>query len=372
MAITIGGSVGRGGANALPDVVTVGNALVGVGVDNGGIFGAPLGLDWLGDAIAHFQGVQGLMATPDGRIDPGGSTLRRINAILFPDEVGVRRLVDVAGLATTVGSAPVWAPDHHSLVTDFVFQWVGVAGRGSIHYFQFDATVVPRWLGVLVPEGTTEFDRVHLFFHPTPAQAGYVDAEYHSLGRWRGIFHYLSDDMGVQFCAAQAGRVLVMPLFTQGSSGDCGVFPQRWPEVLGCILGRISHGVDSGAPFQRVTDVVVSSFSSGITYSHEFRSRANLAGRLAGVIDFDGVISTYSALSQSLTGPAGRVVKVQQSAATTATVPALAAANVFPVPQPRWGGPWAGIFDPNPGTAVLQIHGVIPKTMMHVAAQRAG
>jgi len=372
MGITIGASVGRGGVNAPADVVAVGGALVAVGVENGGIFAVPLGLDWLGDAIAHFQGVQGLMATPDGRIDPGGGTLRRINAILFPDEVGVRRLADTDGLATAVGPDPVWAPDQVSLVSDFVFQWVGVAGTGSIHYFQLDAPVVPRWFGVLVPEDTTEFDRVYVFFHPTPAQAGYVDAEYQSFGRWRGIFHYLSDDMAVQFCAAGTGRVLVMPLLTQAAAADCGVFPQRWPEVLGCILGRLAHGVESGAPFQRVTDVVVSSFSSGITYSHEFRKRANLGSRLAGVIDFDGVISTYSALSQALTGPAGRVVKVQQSTVSAGTVPSLAAANVFAVPLPRWGGPWDGVFDPNPGTALLQIHGVIPQTMMHVAAQRAG
>src|SRR5690606_34282557 len=108
-------------------------------------------------------------------------------------EVGVRRLADTDGLATAVGPDPVWAPDQVSLVSDFVFQWVGVAGTGSIHYFQLDAPVVPRWFGVLVPEDTTEFDRVHVFFHPTPAQAGYVDAEYQSFGRWRGIFHYLSD-----------------------------------------------------------------------------------------------------------------------------------------------------------------------------------
>lgn len=372
MAITISSSVGRNAVNALPDVAAIGGALVGVGVENGGIFSAPLGIDWLGDAIAHFQGVQGLMASPDGRIDPGGGTLRRINAILFPDEVGVRKLVDDADLATTVGPDPVWAPDQDSLVTDFVFEWTGVAGSGSIHYFQLDAPVVPRWFGVLVPDGTTAFDRVHLFFHPTPAQAGYIDGQYQGFGPWRGIFHYLSDAMATQFCAAQTGRVLVMPLFTQSSAADCGLFPQRWPEVLGCILGRLAHGVETGAPFQRVTDVVVSSFSSGITYSHQFRSRANLGGRLAGVIDFDGIISSFSALSQGLTGPSGRVVKVQQSAVTAASVPTLAAANVFPVPQQRWGGPWAGFFNPNPGTAVLEIHGWIPQTMMQIAAQRAG
>jgi hypothetical protein len=375
MAISIGGSVGRGGSNALADVATVGSALVAVGIENGGVSSAPLSFDWLGDAIAHFQGVQGLMARPDGRIDAGGGTLRRINAILFPDEMGIRPLVDAAGLVATVASDFVWAPDKVSLQSDFVFRWVGVAGRGSVHYFQLDETVVPRWFGVLVPEGTTEWDRVHLFFHPTPAQARddhdrqiYFDAEYRSFGRWRSLFHYLSDDMAVQFCASEPRRILVMPLFTQGASGDCGIFPQRWPEILGCILGRLRQGVESGATFQRVTNVVVSSFSSGITYSHHFRRRANLAGRLAGVIDFDGAFSTYRSLSHSLTEPAGRVVKVQQSAATAATVPSLAAKNIFPVAKPRWGSPWVGDFAPD----AYRIHGLIPHHLMQVAAERAG
>ena len=87
MGIQIAGCVGRGAANAPPDVVAIGGALVAVGVDNGGIFGVPLGLGALGDAIANFQSVQGLSSSPDGRVDPGGNSLRRINAILFPDEV---------------------------------------------------------------------------------------------------------------------------------------------------------------------------------------------------------------------------------------------------------------------------------------------
>src|SRR6476620_3718535 len=98
MGIQIFSSVGRGGVNVPSDVVAIGGALVGVGIDNGGVFGPPLSVDALGDAIAYFQGVQGLSS--DGRVDMGGGTLRRINAILFPDEVGITAL-DPAGLATS-------------------------------------------------------------------------------------------------------------------------------------------------------------------------------------------------------------------------------------------------------------------------------
>jgi hypothetical protein len=90
------------------------------------------------------------------------------------------------------------------------------------------------------------------------------------------------------------------------------------------------------------------------------------------VIDFDGVISSYSELSQSVVGPAGHVVKFQQSQATPASVPGLAAQKIFPVPRPRWGGPWAKSFNPDPKTALLEVHGTIPQTMMRLAAQWAG
>jgi hypothetical protein len=368
VGIQIGASVGRNGINAPADVLAVGGALVAIGVDNGGVFGPPLSIEGLIEAIMQFQSVQSLLQQPDGRIDPNGNSLRRLNAILFPDEVGISPLA-ADGLATTV-TGPTWAPDESSIVTDLVFSWIGMAGSGTIHYFQLAEQTVPRWFGVLVPDGTTSFDRVHIFFHPTPAQAGHNDADYHGLGSFRNIFHYLSEPMGSQFSGAESGRILIMPLMTQASAADCGTFPQRWVNYVGCILGRLASGLPFGAPFQRVSSVVVSSFSSGIVYSHQFRARSNLGARLAGVIDFDGVISSHSALSTNLTGPAGHVVKAQQSAASASALPGLAAQNIFPLTRERWGGPWTGVFDPNPPTALLQIHGQIPQTMMGLAARR--
>ncbi|KMO84109.1 hypothetical protein BST22_13920 [Mycolicibacterium chubuense] len=367
MGIAIGAGVGANAANAPLDVAVIGGALVTVGPDNGGIFGVPMSIDGLTDAIRAFQVFQGMKA-PDGRVDPAGNTIARLNAILFPDEVGITELVDGA-LATTVDST-TWAPVEASLVSDFVFEWAGVAGAGAMHYFQLNEHSVPRWFGVLVPEGALRYDRVHIFFHPTPAQAGHPDGEYHGLGSFRDVFHYLSDSFGSQFCASASDRILVMPLMTQAAAADCGIFPQRWANYLGCILGRLATGMSVGAPHLTISSVVVSSFSSGITYSHQFRTRTNLGPRLAGVIDFDGGFSSYSNLSQQLTGPAGHVVKAQQSAANN--IPAQAAQNIFPLPRERWGGPWAASFDPNPQTARLQVHAGIPQAMMKIAAERAG
>lgn len=374
--VTIEKSVGRGGSNLPLDVLAIGVSLVAVGVDQGGIFAPPLSTDGLGQAIELFQRTQRLPKA-DGKVDKGGSTLRRINEILNPGALPVpppgpaapgdgkvRVLQGVSGLAASV-NANTWTPVESSLVNDMVFNWGGAAGSGRIFYFELNDKVVPKWFGVLLPNGVNSFEKVNIFFHPTPSQAGFDDGKYFNPGAFGAIFHYLSDDFGAQFCAAATGRAMIMPLMTTGSSGSCGVFPQRWES----IINQISTLLGSGST---VSNVVVSSFSSGIAYSHQFRQRAGLGGRLAAVIDLDGIISSFGSLSSAIAGPAGRVVRVQQTVATPSTLAPLAVKNIFPVPRPRWGGPFANVFSTNPKAALLQIHGSIPQRMMFIASKRAG
>ena len=148
------------------------------------------------------------MPARDGRVDPGGGTLKKINAVLGlvpplptpPQGTGVLKVIDAAarGLATSV-NRPVNTPVEASLVTDLLFDWTVVTGGGRITYFELDEAVVPRWFGVLVPNGTTRFNNVHIFFHPTPGQAGFDDRQYHNLDAFKGIWHYLTDEMAAQF-----------------------------------------------------------------------------------------------------------------------------------------------------------------------------
>jgi hypothetical protein len=168
-------------------------------------------------------------------------------------------------------------------------------------------------------------------------------------------------------------RVMVMPLMTQGAASNCGSFPQQWESIVSRIFGMLKSGnMSDSAPLASISNVVVSSFSSGITYSHHFRSMANLGTRLAGVIDFDGGISSYKHYSGAIMNPPGRVVRMQQMQSTQQMLGFLATQNTFPLARPRWGGPYANLFPKNEGQALLQIHGTIPQTMMFVAAQRAG
>ena len=65
-----------------------------------------------------------------------------------------------------------------------------VPGSGNLQFVGADVTVttmlfalnsnvvVPNWFGVAVPNGIQDFTRPNIFFHPTPGQAGYNDADY--------------------------------------------------------------------------------------------------------------------------------------------------------------------------------------------------
>lgn len=376
--ITLDDSVGANARNLPQDVLKIGAALTAIGPDRGGVFAPPLSTSGLAEAIKGFQQAQGLPAK-DGKVDKGGATLRRINAILNPGASpspaptpnpsrsgAVRRLASRPGMGEAA-SGNVWAPIDTSLTAEMVFKWACVTGAGRVFYFELDEDVVPNWFGVLVPNGVVVSGKVHIFFHPTTAQAGYRDAAYASKTGWAGLFHYMTSNMAVQFCAAKTGQVLVMPLMNQTSSGDCGVFPQRWESLVGEMLGQVSG---SGGPVP-ITSVVVSSFSSGIAYNAQFRSRAQLGGRLRGVIDFDGIISTNRRYSQVLgSGNGCPVVRMQQTDGHPSTIAALAGQGVFPLSRPRWGDPWQGHFSKSPQAALIQIHGTIPQTMMYPAALR--
>jgi hypothetical protein len=84
--IAISASVGSGGANKSGDVKTIQRALNRVAPEQGGAV-PPLDVDGFfgpktGGAIRQFQKVQFPGWTPDGRIDPGQKTIKRLNELL--------------------------------------------------------------------------------------------------------------------------------------------------------------------------------------------------------------------------------------------------------------------------------------------------
>jgi hypothetical protein len=380
--ITVSRSVGRGGTNLAPDVAKVGDALTQIGPDNGGVYGPPLSNEGLAQAIQQFQRFHKL--SPDGRIDPGGGTLRKMNSIINPglQQPGpapksgpkptgsstVKRIAppdgrpDKFALKTNV-------PLESSFLTEVEFEWEPVVGTGTIQFFEVDDNVVPNWLAAVIPAGARPTGDVNIFFHPTPHQAGYNDRNYPSKAGWSPLYHYTNGALASQFSAAKTGQILIIPLMTESSSGDCGVLPARWESIIGQMLGLIAAGPSAQtAPAMSVTSVVVSSFSSGIAYSAAFRGRAGLGSRLRGVIDIDGAISTFSHHSHSLPPSA---IKIWQTGSTAQSLKAQAMQNLFPIGQNRWGKFTGGAPVPkNPKAAISTIHAYASQTMMYFAAGR--
>ncbi len=208
----------------------------------------------------------------------------------------------------------------------FVGQWVQV----TTMLFQISDNVVPNWFGVAIPQGITDFSKAHIFFHPMPAQAGYLDTDYGSKsGLWPQLFYYM-ERLGYQLDGAARSQIIIMPFLTN-SATNTGIFLTNWFDIVTDILTavRATLGADDGSMIE-LSQLVVSSFSIGIVYSSNFRAGApNLSPYLSEVWDFDGLFSSSPQLSRNLVSTAQyQAIKYDQD-------PSSGPAS-FHVPHPRW------------------------------------
>jgi len=239
----------------------------------------------------------------------------------------------------------------------FVGQWVQV----TTMLFQLNAKVVPNWFGVAIPHGITDFTKVNIFFHPMPAQAKYVDADYFTKGgppghEWTRLFYYM-ERLGYQLDGAARDQIIIMPFLTNAAT-DTGIFPNNWFDIVTDILTEVRSalGADDGSPLA-ISQVVVSSFSVGIVYSANFRSTAiQLSSYLAEVWDFDGLFSSTPGLSTSLVSTAQyTAIKYDQNPAS--------GSSSYHVPLPRWSDYVA------PPSKASDVHGLIRDYMfLHAAS----
>jgi hypothetical protein len=238
--------------------------------------------------------------------------------------------------------------------------FVGADVRVTTMLYQLNSNVVvPNWFGVAVPDGIQDFTRPNIFFHPTPGQAGYVDADYPTkAGLWPNLFYYM-ERLGKQMAGAARDQIVIMPFLTNAAT-NTGILPQIWHDTFTDILTQVraAQGADDGSALT-ISQVVVSSFSAGIIYSHFFRALAtDLAPLLAEIWDFDGGISSYATYSAALETDSHTVIQYDSSSPQYT--------RSFHVPWPRW----AGFYNKNavPKTA-SQVHPLIRDFMfLHAAS----
>lgn len=256
----------------------------------------------LAEAILDFQKVmqsRGQLRKADGVIDPGGQTLRRLDALaasqlvgpggIDPSLIWFRQTNPADRTAAHEVTQMVLSP----LMLGGMFQ--EVSQTGSIHEFLFEMRKdgAVYWVGAAVPKGTTDFSRVQVFFHPTVIQNGVVhaaDSDYPEFrGGWSGSLQRYVAMQGGQLAGARLTPLIVPFMTTAASSGKAPayMFATRPVETLNAIMTAVRDELVQGlAEPVRVAQIGVSSFSSGIGAMRLFIRHFG-GGLIVETTDFD-------------------------------------------------------------------------------------
>lgn len=203
--------------------------------------------------------------------------------------------------------------------------------------------VVPNWFGVAVPRTITDFTKPNIFFHPTPAQAGYKDSDYPTkTGKWPQLFYYMEHlgyqvDAAIQYYGAAQNQIVIMPFMTEAATNG-GILPVNWFGIITDILTDVRTAIGGGSGTVNISEVVVSSFSAGFIYSENFRgSAAGLGPLLKQVWDLDGFPKADS--SALLTTASVTAVKYDEGSEPGSIHVPLSRWAAYPTTPPNPGDP---------------------------------
>ena len=214
--------------------------------------------------------------------------------------------------------------------------------------FQINQPVVPNWFGVAIPNNSVNFDRPNLFFHPIPAQAGYLDGDYQTkTGKWPELYYYM-ERLGYQVDAAinvyggPPDQIVIMPFLTSTATTSW-ILPANWYGIVTDILTQ-AKAAGGGSGAVTIGELVISSFSAGLFYLNSFRAAApGLKSLMKEIWVFDGYPQASAA--QLVTTPDYKVRKYDQGVDPTAIAAATPRWSNFPNPAPNKNDPTP--WDPN-------------------------
>jgi hypothetical protein len=264
-----------------------------------------------------------------------------------------------------------------TVVADRVLRSATVAHRGfRIFVFSY-ARGLPARVCAVVPDGTTEFNRALIFFHPLPTKrAGYDDGQYaQQTGGWHNIYRYC-EQQGAQLAASNKKMIFIMPIFNLASTETCGFFPAKWKDLIELILRNIRDQRFAGRKGEpmNVNEIITASYSAGIQYMRTFlRDGVGLTGALKEVWDYDGRFSTAKDKSEGLSAFAPKVLTYDQRPVKMSEVVHEARLGKgIHIPLPRWkdlgkSTSFFDVTDPNVAAvagASLFVHGAMPRYLM--------
>lgn len=233
----------------------------------------------------------------------------------------------------------------------------------DVYVFQIEEQVIPNWFAVVVPKGVSDLGNVHIFFHPLPGHAGYVDAQYQAKGNWGQILEKYTKWLGPQLSASGRKQILVIPLLTSSVISSLGIFASDWQEIVTYIQNGLRRIKGLPETPVQIRNLMISSFSAGIAYQHAFRTKGvNVAPLLREVYDFDGKYSTFRHYAAGL-GKGGYILRQYDQYAVSSEQQIMEGAMFcqYHVPLNRWGR-----HGPKP-MSTDEIHRFIPYYMMYHA-----
>lgn len=153
--------------------------------------------------------------------------------------------------------------------------------------FKVEKNKTTFWVGACIPDGTTDFSKAYIFFHPDTM--GPDDNPTYSTftGRWPGVFRYV-EIIGVQLAQVQK-TVLLVPFMTnlsQSIKSDTNMFADRSLDTVSEILAACGHAAGKAATGP-VKSLGLASFSSGINHLARFVSAVGNKSVIKEQIDLD-------------------------------------------------------------------------------------
>jgi hypothetical protein len=168
-----------------------------------------------------------------------------------------KHLLDVASVSGGGDLAFFHDGDVGLSFSTLLYELVDLPSGETVDGGQFS----PNWFGVAVPDGVTDFTNVVIYFHPTPAQAGYMDPDYPSKTNasapqantyWKELLGYV-DRLGAQLAGAvkhshgTPNQIVIVPLMRNANLNGtdnaghlrqvaAGVLPSQWFYIVSDIL----------------------------------------------------------------------------------------------------------------------------------------
>ena len=150
------------------------------------------------------------------------------------------------------------------------------------------------WVGAAVPDGTSDFTKAQVFFHPTVLQNGIRHAKEEDYptftGGWSGSLQRYVAMQGGQLAGARQ-MPLIVPFMTMASyrgAAPAYMFATRPIETLNAIISAVRETATGQSGSVAVAAIGVSSFSSGIEGMRLFIRTFGSTRLIKETTDFDG------------------------------------------------------------------------------------